>query len=92
MAPENDEPVYKCRLCSCMFRKLGSLNAHFTKAHSAFSSVRSPQQYFFSVKSLFDLFNGLCFFFTDNDLPKSNYRRNICRMPSRHFFRFIEQR
>ena len=32
--PDNDEPVFQCQECSCMFRKLGSLNAHMSREHS----------------------------------------------------------
>ena len=28
------EVVYKCEECSCMFRRLGSLNAHISRAHA----------------------------------------------------------
>lgn len=31
--PHNQETVYQCSDCSCVFRKLGSLNAHHNRMH-----------------------------------------------------------
>lgn len=28
-----DGPTYQCEECSCVFKKLGSLNAHISRAH-----------------------------------------------------------
>lgn len=34
MAPHTGEKVYKCTLCTCMFKRVASLNGHITKVHA----------------------------------------------------------
>lgn len=34
VAPAPGEKVYKCTMCTCIFKKVSSLNAHITRAHA----------------------------------------------------------
>jgi len=36
---EGEQTVYTCPECSCMFRKLGSLNAHISRIHAVVVSL-----------------------------------------------------
>ena len=38
---ETDEPLIKCELCSCTFKKMGSLHAHFSRVHNS-SKMEAP--------------------------------------------------
>jgi hypothetical protein len=52
----SDKERYRCEECSCTFKKLGSLNAHISRAHSE-SSVSLSKLYYFRV------FGGFVFWF-----------------------------
>lgn len=34
LAPEIGDKVYRCTMCTCVFKRVASLNAHITKAHA----------------------------------------------------------
>lgn len=38
-APPNIDKMYKCTQCTCIFRKIASLNAHITKAHGGMKHI-----------------------------------------------------
>lgn len=44
-APEG-EPTYACSYCSCIFKKLGSLNGHIKRMHSNPEEVSAIFAYF----------------------------------------------
>lgn len=33
------EPIYKCNYCSCVFKKVGSLNSHMKRMHTDINEV-----------------------------------------------------
>lgn len=33
------EPIYKCNYCSCVFKKVGSLNSHMKRMHTDIDEV-----------------------------------------------------
>lgn len=37
LAPQTGEKVYRCTMCTCVFKRVASLNAHITKAHANMS-------------------------------------------------------
>lgn len=43
LAPETGEKVYKCTMCTCVFKRVASLNAHITKAHANDVSKESEE-------------------------------------------------
>lgn len=43
LAPEIGEKVYRCTMCTCVFKRVASLNAHITKAHANNVSKESEE-------------------------------------------------
>lgn len=53
--PHVDETVYRCSNCSCVFRKLGSLNAHMNRMHQPVNEVWFILQSLISVSDFINL-------------------------------------
>lgn len=46
------EPIYGCNYCSCVFKKLGSLNGHMKRMHTNVNEVIYDQNYYLTCLSV----------------------------------------